>query len=383
MSVSIVEENVHHVRIPLVPDPDLILMRDTVRQFLSEKLPAPHADRASWTLVDPEGALWTRMAQEVGLQGLLIPEEFGGQGFGLSEASLLYGELGRALISAPLLSTMILGGRSLQKVGEAARSCLSGLAAGDLRATGVLNRQVTIRAQGSPPEFISGFLDNVLDGNEADILVLRVEVGDHHVLALVDLSEQGVSRYVQRAVDLTRNFTRLEFESVPVTVLATGAIVDEICVRTLEESTICLAAESVGVARWALESAVEYSKSRYQFGQPIGSFQALKHRMADMLISIEAAWSTVRYAAGLAHALDASNDDSIRDLQIATSTAKVASDRAVSFATAECIQIHGGIGFTWEHTAHLAFRRSASNLQMMGNSVFHRSRLVALQRRTP
>lgn len=379
--MSTVEENVHHVRIPLVPDPDLILMRDTVRQFLSEELPAPHADRAAWSLMDPEGCLWARMAQEVGLQGLLIPENFGGQGFDLSEASLLFEELGRALSPAPLLSTMILGGRSLQRAGEVAQSWLSQIASGDVMATGVLHSKGAIRFQGSPPELITGSLDSVLDGTDADVLVLRVEEGDLDAVVLVDLSERGVTRHVQNAVDLTRTFTRLEFESVPVTVLATGDCVKEICVPTLEESTICLAAESVGVARRALESAVEYSKCRYQFGQPIGSFQALKHRMADILISIESAWSTVRYAAGLAHALNTSIDNSMRDLQIATSTAKVAADSAVSFATAECIQIHGGIGFTWEHPAHLAFRRSASNLQMMGNSAFHRSRLVSLQRR--
>jgi alkylation response protein AidB-like acyl-CoA dehydrogenase len=379
MSVNDVEENVHHVRLPLLPNEDLEIMRDAVREFLQDVLPEPNADCAAWSQIDPNSTYWHRMATELGLQGLLIPEALGGQGFGISEASIVFEELGRALCSAPLLSTTLLAGRSLQLAGPAGETFLTQIAAGDIKATANLTVGSDLAVSSTNEPRIDGTIEAVIEGLDADILVALVGESDDFGLYVIDLSGAGVSVEPQEAVDLTRSFARIHVVGAPAQLLAPAPHAREIARRALDEATVCLSAESVGAARRALASAVEYSKTRQQFGQPIGSFQALKHRMADMLMSIEGAWSTVRYAAVLVSELDRRSDVDTADVSRACSVAKVASDKALAFASAECIQIHGGIGFTWEYTPHLIYRRAASNAQLLGSARTHRSRLVELQ----
>lgn len=379
MQLDDVDEFVHHLRLPLLPDDDLKMMRDSIRKFLAEVLPQPNADCASWVEIDPDSFYWSRMATELGLQGLTIPESAGGQGFGMSEASIVFEELGRALCSAPLLSTTALAARAIQLSNNSDTSLLAQIAAGEAKATAKFDDYVNIVATSDPEPRLDGTLSAVLEGMDAGYAIVLATSTEGVNLYSIDLKAPGVSVAAQDSMDLTRSFTRIHLHGAPGQLLASAPLAHEIVTRTLDEATICLSAESVGAARRALELAVEYSRTRQQFGQPIGSFQALKHRMADMLALIEGAWSTVRYASVLAAAVDDRPDIHLRDLSRAASVAKVASDRAFKFAASECIQIHGGIGFTWEYLPHLLFRRAASNAQLLGSARFHRARIVELQ----
>lgn len=368
----------HHPRLPLLPSDEQSHMREAVRSFLAEVLPSPSADAAEWNRVDPGGALWLRMARELGLQGLTVPEDFDGQGFGLAEAAIVFEELGRSLCSAPLLGSMGLAGRTLLHAGSPGHHWLTALATGTMRATAALESHGTVAASDATTPTLTGRIVPLIDGVGVDHVVVAARHPRGTGVYLVDTSLPGVELTPLPAIDLTRGFARLTLTDVPAEELVRPDAV-AVLTRARAECVVLLAAESVGAARGALESAVQYAGTREQFGRPIGSFQALKHRMADMLVSIEGAAAIVRHAAVLADLVDKRDDLTVHDLSMAASVAKVASDRALSFAAAECIQIHGGIGFTWEYSAHLAYRRGVSNRQLLGSPESHRDALVSLQ----
>lgn len=368
----------HHPRLTLLPTDDQLEMRDAVRSFLASVVPAPSADSADWATIDASGTLWRRMAHELGLQGLTVPESLDGQGFGITEAAIVFEELGRALCSAPLLGAIGLAGRSLHHAGNAGSDALSAIASGELRATAALDSASTISVIDGAEPTLTGRVLPLIDGVDAVLVIVAAEHARGTGLYLVDPTAPGVELTGVSAIDLTRGFAGLTLTRAPARQLVAPGDAGPVLERVRHECVILLAAESVGAARRALESAVEYSCTREQFGRPIGSFQALKHRMADMLASIEGAWSAVRHAAALADSVDDRADLTLHDLALAASTAKVASDRALEFAAAECIQIHGGIGFTWEYPAHLTYRRGVANRQLLGSTEVHRDALVSL-----
>ena len=352
-------------RLPLRLSGEEEQLRKIVREFVTSVLPAPSGAAPSWSELDPTCRLWQRLATELGVQGLGSAEEFGGQGFGVAALATVFHELGRVTCAAPLLGTVALAGRLLAALpagGERAR-LLTGIADGSVRATAIHDGDVTV-VDGR----MSGMAATVVDAPVADVLLVAVDAAVY----AVDARGDGVAVRRMDGMDLTRELGEVRFTSAPATLLAAGAA--DAVARGLAEATVLLAAELTGVAEAALGEAVEYSKLRRQFGRQIGSFQALKHRMADMLIATEGAWSTCRHAALLCDADDP--EPSPAELVLAVSTAKATASDAAMFATAENVQIHGGIGFTWEHSAHLRFRRARSAAVLLGLPNEHRSRVA-------
>jgi alkylation response protein AidB-like acyl-CoA dehydrogenase len=364
------------------------MLRDTARRFLEAKASTEVVRRLMETEEGFDEALWGEIAAQ-GWQAMAIPEEYGGAGFTFLEQAILMEEMGRALFPAPYLSTVVLGADLILRAGsdEQRASLLAPIATGDLRV-GVAQLEpsgswspdgVTMVARREGDEFVlDGTKSFVLDGHTADtlIVVVRTEEGssgsDGIGLVLVDGDAEGLSRRRLETMDMTRKQAELTFDGVRVPVSAmlgepgsAWAAIEE----TLGRAAVALAFEQVGGAQKCLEMAVEYAKVRVQFGRPIGSFQAIKHKCADMLVEVEAAKSAAYYA-GWAVA----TDDEER--HIVAPLAKSYCSEAFFHCAAENIQIHGGIGFTWEHDAHLYFKRAKTDELLFGTPAQHRAVLA-------
>jgi alkylation response protein AidB-like acyl-CoA dehydrogenase len=354
-------------RLPLTLTADEQQLQKVIRDFVTDVVPQPSGSATAWAALDPDGRIWRRMSGELGLQGLAVAEELGGQGFGVAHLAIAFHELGRAICAAPLLSTAALAGRLLTNLpaSEERDRILRGIADGSLRVAVVLDSD--FQTAGSA---LTGAASAVIEAGSADLLLVVTDDAVHSV----EISARGVTVTPQDGMDLTRDLADVRLDGAAATTLAAAA--GPAIGRGMAEATVLLSAELVGVAEAALEEAVEYSRIRIQFGRQIGSFQSLKHRMADMLVATEGAWSTCRHAALLCDATDPVASPA--ELRLAASVAKAAASTAATFATAENVHIHGGIGFTWEHSAHLRFRRARSAAVLLGSPAQHRSGIAAV-----
>jgi alkylation response protein AidB-like acyl-CoA dehydrogenase len=367
--------------------------RRSVRRFLADKSPAAEVRRLMETEVGYDPQVWKQLADQLGLQGLAIPEEFGGAGATPVELGIAFEEMGRALLCAPFFSTVGLAAQALLAVGddEAKRDYLPRIADGSLLATVAVTEAdgrwdlATVRtsaaaddaAPGAPAAFrLDGTKMFVVDGHIAQLLLVVARTDDGLGLFAVDASDAGVVRTLLPTLDMTRKLARVELRKVPARLVsgpddATGALS-----RALDLALVALTAEQVGGAQRCLDMAVDYAKIRMQFGRPIGSFQAIKHKCAEMLIEVESAKSAAYHAADSAayHAAEATS----HELGVAAAIAKAFCSEAYFHVAAETIQVHGGIGFTWEHDAHLYFRRAKSSQLMLGDEHYHRERFAAL-----
>jgi alkylation response protein AidB-like acyl-CoA dehydrogenase len=320
-------------------------------------------------------ALWSRMAKEIGVQGLAIPEEYGGSGFSFAELAVAIEEAGRALVCGPLLSTVVLAGHALLLSADAAacRRYLPGIAAGERIATvagfdGAGELTAT-------PEFGGwvgdGHADFVLDGDRADLILLAARTGAGARLFACEAGAHGLTRQPRTVLDGTRPQALVTLRQTPLIPIgepgAAAAVVD----RVLDIGRAALAAEQVGGSAHALDATVAYVGQRRQFGKPVGSFQAVKHRLADLLVEVEAARSAAAYAAACVA-------DATDELPVAASAAQVVCSETYRLAAAEYVQLHGGIGFTWEHPAHRYMRRARASEVLFGTADDHRVRLGAL-----
>jgi alkylation response protein AidB-like acyl-CoA dehydrogenase len=361
--------------------PEQIQLRDTVRRFLVSKSASADVRRLMATTEGYDPELWRRMATELGLHGLAIPEQYGGAGFGLTELALVFEEMGRALLVAPFLSTVALAAPLLIALDDEAACAqyLPEIADGSLLATVAISEPagrweadaVTCSATPSGADWLlDGVKTFVLDGHVADLLLVlaRAHDGELGVFA-VAADAPGLSRTPLETLDPTRKLARVELAAVPARRIG-PADVRTALTRTLEFVATALAAEQTGGAERCLHLAVEYAKVREQFGRPIGSFQAIKHKCADMLMSVESARSAAYYAAWTA-------DAEPGEFPRAAAVAKAYCSDAYLRVAAENIQIHGGIGFTWEHDAHLYFRRAKSTQHLFGDPRHHRARVLA------
>jgi alkylation response protein AidB-like acyl-CoA dehydrogenase len=374
-----------------------------------------------------DAALWAGVG-ELGLPGLAIPEEYGGAGLGFVELGIALEEAGRALLPAPLLATALAAEAILRGGDETdRRRLLPGIASGAVIATVALTgddgqwlpdhlplraRRATASPNGRPESagwHLDGIATYVLDGQDADLIVAAAGTTAGPMLFAVTADAAGLTRTPLTTLDQTRRLARLTFAGVPASALAgvpasalagvpasalagvpasalggvpasalggvpasalggdTGATLRHL--RDL--AAVALAAEQVGGAARCLEMAVGYAKTRVQFGRPIGSFQAIKHRCADVLVAVESARSAAAHAARLAA------EDS-PDLPLYAALAKSYCSEAYLTAAGENIQIHGGIGFTWEHDAHLYFKRAKCSEVLFGAPAQHRARLAGL-----
>ncbi len=356
-------------------------LRRSVRRFLEDKSPISEVRRLMETEEGYDAGVWKTLADQLGLVGLAIPEEFGGSGFTSVEAGIVFEEMGRSLYCGPYFATAALAANAILQGGDEASKAayLPGIAAGETIATLALTEEDGNWA-----------IDSVLtsatfDGNTWSLTGTKSYVIDAMVARLIVVAARttvGISLFVVNAgaanmeitsiptLDTTRKMARISFAGTPATLIGEdggGAAALEV---TLNLACVALAAEEVGGASKCLEMSVDYAKSRIQFGRPIGSFQAIKHKCADMLLEVESAKSAAYYAGWVA-----SQDGD--ELEVAAPLAKAFCSDAYFGAAADTIQIHGGIGFTWEHDAHLYFKRAKASQLLFGDSSFHRERLAA------
>jgi alkylation response protein AidB-like acyl-CoA dehydrogenase len=366
----------------LTLDEEQLELASTVRSFLAKYSPESEVRR----LMDDGGRhdpqVWATMANQLGLQGLGIPESYGGSGFGFRELCVVLEEMGRAQLVAPFLSTAVLAVSALDASGDnaAATRYLPGIAAGETvvavaiaESTGswtaeAIECAATVSEGG---HVLSGRKTYVLDAPAADLLLVFARTDAGLGLFAVDAHGPGVTISALSTLDQTRPQGEIVLDGAPAVLIGANGEGDRILANVLDRAVVALAAEQVGGAQQCLDSAVEYAKVRVQFGKPIGSFQAIKHKCADMLLRVESARSAMYYAANLA----ATNDP---ELATAAAVAKAYCSEAFSHTAGENIQIHGGIGFTWEHPAHLYYKRAKTSEVLFGDPAYHRERLAAL-----
>jgi alkylation response protein AidB-like acyl-CoA dehydrogenase len=327
---------------------------------------------------DPEA--WALMAGQLGLVGLTIPEQYGGAGSGPAELTVVLEEMGSALLCAPYFSTVVLATNAIMLAGddEARKEYLPPIASGNLIAALAIAEDdgrwnpasVRLEARQTAGGYaLTGHKNYVLDGHVADLIVVVARTGDGIGFFTVAGGAARLQRTPLPTLDLTRTQARLEFDETPARLIGDPRVAVAALARTLDLAAIALAAEMVGGAQRCLDMSVSYAKTRHQFDRPIGSFQAIKHKCADMLMEVETA-RTAAYCAGWAAA-----DDS-DELAAVASLAKAHCSEAFFHTAAENVQIHGGIGFTWEHDAHLYFKRAASSKLLFGDPAYHREQLV-------
>ncbi len=355
-------------------------LRKMVRQFLEQKSAESAVREQMETEKGFDAAVWSQMAEQLGLQSLIVPEEFGGQGFSWVELGVVLEEMGRALLCAPFFSTVVLATNVLLQSGDEAakKAYLPGIASGETIATLATTEPsgkwdasgITVEAKGSGSDFtISGTKMFVIDGHVANLIIVAAKTGKGISLFAVDGNAQGLTRTALSTMDQTRKQAKLEFNNTPAKLIGTEGKGWDVLNTVFDLAAIGLAAEQVGGAQKVLEMAVEYAKVRVQFGRPIGSFQAIKHKCADMLLEVESAKSAAYYGMWCASEMN-------EELPSVASLAKAYCSEAYFHAAAENIQIHGGIGFTWEHPAHLYFKRAKSSELLFGDPTYHRELLA-------
>jgi len=356
-------------------DADERMLRDTVRDFFN-------ADVASSrrAVLEPgfsyDGGQWKRASGELGLTGLAVAEALGGQGFGTPALAVVMEEAGRALLAGPLFATVALAANLLTALppGPDRDALLQAVASGQRTATFAwrhdTNDPVVVTAGSSGP-LLTGTVRFVVDGDSADFVLVTAHSGPDLQLFAVDALRASTRRRMD-SLDLTRPQAVLTFRETPARLLASGDAAIDALRHGLDLARVALANESVGAARAALAQAVTYAGTRRQFGRPIGSFQAIKHRCADLLVELETAWSLARHAALIVDDPNASRG--LRTLMPAMACAE-ATDTFARVA-AENIHIHGGIGFTWEHSAHLYLRRAKANQSLLGRPSELRERVM-------
>jgi alkylation response protein AidB-like acyl-CoA dehydrogenase len=361
-------------------------LRRAVRQFLESKSPETEVRRLMETTEGFDPAVWKQMGQELMLQGLAIPEEYGGQGFTFIELGIVLEEMGRVLLCAPYFSSVVLAAGAILAAGTDAekQALLPGIASGDTIAALAFTEPsgkwdaagITMEAtENVGGEFtLSGEKMFVIDGFTADTIVVVARTAgttgtDGIMFFTVAGDADGLTRTPLQTMDTTRKQAKLEFENVVASPLGSTQHGFAAFSKVLDQAAVALSNEMMGGAQKVLEMSVEYAKVRVQFGRPIGSFQAIKHKCADMLLEVESGKSAAYYASW------AAAEDN-EELPVVAALAKAYCSEAYFHAAAENIQIHGGIGFTWEHPAHLYFKRAKSSEIYLGDPTYHRELLA-------
>jgi len=351
-------------------------LRRGLRRFLEDRSPASEVRRLMATDTGYDPVVWLQMARELGLQGLGVPREHGGSGLGPVEQLVVLEEMGRALLCAPYFSSAVLAVHALSASGDEAaqREWFPGICDGSTVATLAVpeddgawatDRLQTRARRRQDGYVLDGRKSFVLDGTIADRVLVVAQAERGPSLFAVEGRDPRLSRRPLQTIDMTRKQAALVFDGVPARLVGEEGAAARMVDRTVELALVALAAEQVGGAQRCLEMSVDYAKLRFQFGRAIGSFQAIKHKCADILLEVESAKSAAYYAAWAAA-------DGSDELPLVASLAKSSCSEAYFHAAAENIQIHGGIGFTWEHDAHLYYRRAKSSEAMLGSPTHHR-----------
>jgi alkylation response protein AidB-like acyl-CoA dehydrogenase len=359
--------------------------RSVVRRFLEDKSPTTAVRQLMETDVGYDPKVWRSLTEDLGLTAIHVPEIYGGQGFGISELAIAVEEMGRALFCAPYFASTVLATTAILKAGTDAqkRALLPDVAAGKTIAALAVTEEngrwdaggVTMTATRVGEKYrLDGIKSFVLDGQTADVIVVvarRPESKDVNGLSFFTVggNAAGLQRRHLEGMDQTRKLARLTFSGVEAELLGEEGAAAGPLESTLDVAAICLANEMVGGAARLHESAIAFANMRVQFGRPIASFQSLKHKAADMLLEVELAKSAAYYAAAAA-------DEGDDELPALASLAKAAASEAYMQTAIHTVQIHGGIGFTWDNDTHLWFKRAKSSEVFLGAPAYHRERLM-------
>nr|WP_110916880.1 acyl-CoA dehydrogenase family protein [Mycolicibacterium peregrinum] len=354
-------------------------LRTAVRKFCTENFSEPTVR----TLMESEprfdSKVWARLGAELGVLGLAVPEADGGACGTLVDQAIAVEELGAALACGPVFGTVLLAVPALvaAPAGPVRDELLGALTEGTRTAAFAVSDRagvfdptavnMTVAEDGT----LTGTVERVVDGDAADTLLVAAAGSGGVGLYVVDASDAGVQRTPLTTLDLTRPQATIVLTAAPAQLVAGPDEADRVITHAFQVAATLLAAEQIGAAQHLLDLSVEYAKSRLQFGRQIGSFQAVKHRLADDLVDLEHARSATYHAAW---ALTDGTDDPALAASIAQATASA----AFAKIAADTIQVHGGIGFTWEHQAHLYFKRATTDAALLGSAEAHRSRVADL-----
>ena len=362
-------------------------LRDSVRRFLAERAPLTRVRELMETADGIDPGVWRQASAQLGLPGIAVPEEYGGAGFSFAEQAIVLEELGAALFTGPYLASAVLAATALLASDdeEARKDLLPGIAAGETVATLAFTEDggswdpasIGLAAASDDTGWrLDGHKSFVLDGHTADLILAVAAAGTDGKLSLFAVNADnaatpaiGLTRHALPTLDQTRKLARLAFNGTPARLVGEPGAARAVLDRTLDVAAIALAAEQLGGAQRALDMAVAYAKVRQQFGRPIGSFQAIKHRCADLLLEVESLRSAVGYAAAAVAA-------GSTEVPVLAPLLKAYASEVYSHVAGENIQIHGGIGFTWEHDAHLYLKRAKASELFLGDASYHRDRLA-------
>jgi alkylation response protein AidB-like acyl-CoA dehydrogenase len=354
--------------------------RSNLRRLLADRSPTQEVRRLMETDQGYERDGWRAINAALGLTAIRIPEAYGGYGLNFGDQCIVLEEMGRALLCAPYFATAVLAAGAVMNAGTEAekQALLPGIAAGETTATfawvedngrwDAEGTALTATAE-SGQIVLNGHKSYVVDGHTADLIVVLARAPQDLSLFTVDGNAAGLTRRALKSMDPTRKFARLEFNRVTARPLGTagGAAAPFAC--TMVEAAVCLANEMVGGADRLREDALAYAMMRMQFGKPIASFQSMKHKQADMLLEVELAKSAAYYAA-------ASLDDGDDDARANAHLAKACASDAYMQTAIHAVQIHGGIGFTWDNDTHLWFKRAKSSEVLLGDANYHRGLMM-------
>ncbi len=351
--------------------------RDILARFLKDKSPPRAVRRLMATAEGFDADVWRQACGEMGLAGLHLPEAYGGAGYGPVELGIAMEEQGRTLFCAPFLASAVMAGYAVLLAGseDQRHALLPGIADGSTIATVAIceraglwsESDITVAATRAGDGWqLDGRKRFVVDGQTADQLIVAARSAAGVSLFIVDARADGVHRSAANVMDPTRKLADIDFDAAPAQLLGIEgqAPLD----RIFDAVLVSFANEIVGGAQAMLDSAVEYTKLRVQFGRTIASFQAIKHRLADLLVDVELA-----KAAAYQAAQQLADGDSAT---ASASLAKAAASEVYMRAARECIQLHGGIGFTWENDTHLWFKRAKSSEVFLGTPGEHRERML-------
>jgi alkylation response protein AidB-like acyl-CoA dehydrogenase len=353
------------------------LLQQSARDFFSRECPAEKVRELMETDTAFDAKLWEGIADQ-GWTGLIVPEEFGGLGLGAVELAAIAEEMGRACLPSPFLST-VWAAALIARTGSAGQKAqyLEAISAGTLKATVALlepsadwnPEAAQLRAERDGSNFrLTGRKDYVTDADVAGVILVVARSGDDLVLLPVSRNAEGVTVTLTPGIDATRKLYSIDFANVVIPegdALETGYRVKEALEAATGVATVALCAEMTGGMQWTLDNTVEYAKTRLQFDKPIGIYQAVQHKCAEMVLFTESARSSVYYAAWAL----SENDPSAK---LAVSMAKAYCSDSARETGNRGIQLHGGIGFTWEHNLHLYYKRAKSSEIMFGDATYHR-----------
>ena len=345
------------------------MLKDNARKFFSGECPMDQVRRLMETDTAFDGVLWAKMAEQ-GYTGIIFPEEYGGVGLGKVELILFMEEAGRALLPGPFFSTVALAGVVLDALGttEQKKKYLAPICRGEARSTLAM---LEASASWDPADVRIAAVNGKLTGEKlfvpdtaaADTILVVARNG----VFLVDAKAPGITISPMSGMDLARKLYAVQFKDTPAEKLGETAGLS----KALDVATAALVAEMVGGMQRVLDLTVEYAKMRKQFGKPIGMFQAVQHQCADMYLETENSRSAAYYAAWAL-------EEHAPDAAVAVSIAKVYASDAGRTVGNRGIQVHGGMGFTWENDVHLYYRRAKASETMFGDATFHRERIARM-----